>query len=88
MQTELRKTKAKDEGSHGAAILMDISPVPVTSITLKSGSIECSYISHDDKENFLLSVPSGKFGCISVRVRSDLLTDLIEVLQNFKEANK
>ncbi len=51
----------------------------------KTGSIECSYISHDDKEHFLISVPSGKFGGISIRLKLDFLKELIEVLQEFKK---
>mgnify|MGYP000890507829 CR=1 FL=1 len=51
----------------------------------KIGSIECSYISKDDQEHFLISVPSGRFGGISIRLRLDFLTELIEVLQEFKK---
>lgn len=55
-------------------------------IANKPGTIECSYILQDDKEHFLISVPSGKFGGISIRLKLDFLSELIEVLQEFKEA--
>ena len=54
----------------------------------KTGSIECSYISEDDQEHFLISVPSGRFGGISIWLRLDFLTELIEVLQEFKKQLK
>ena len=57
-------------------------------LTAKSTNekIECSYDSDYDRDTFTLTLPSGKFGFITIRVNKYDLEDLISTLKNFDEA--
>ncbi len=54
----------------------------------ESGSIECTYDSNYDKENFRFTVPTGRYGAIVMRVNLYVLDELIDTLQRFREVIK
>lgn len=50
--------------------------------------IECFYDSILDKETFTLTIPSGRFGFITIRINIFSLDALIFTLQKFRELIK
>jgi len=59
-------------------------------VTTKSddGKIECFHDSISDKETFTLTIPSGKFGFITIRVNRLDMNNLIETLKKHDERMK
>lgn len=57
-------------------------------ITMKSedGNVECFYDSSVEKDKFFLTVQSGLYGFITIRVNKYDLDNLISTLKNFDEA--
>lgn len=54
----------------------------------ESCTIECIYDSQEDRENFKLTIPTGRCGAVIVNINLYLLDELIDTLQNFRSVIK